>query len=250
MTSDWASGGGAGAVGGGSVRGGGRAAGARRTGADPGGAQMRMGARTRREDAIAAGRESEAGLADNQELVGRGEEEGDADLVKDAEAALTALEARAGEMELLSLLSGEVDGNDAYIEIHAGAGGTESQDWAEMLLRMYMRWAEKHGFKVSIVQYMAGEEAGAKSATIEIQGENAYGWATPESGVTRLVRLSPSQGLVMDVLPLSAGSAMGRCHSGWLSPPTWATISCWWAARCPGSYQYLGAVRVTSLSAL
>ena len=150
-----------------------------------------MRERTRLDDSITACREIEAELADNLELIGMGEEEGDADLVSDAEAALTALEARAGKMELLRLLSGEVDGNDAYIEIHAGAGGTESQDWAEMLLRMYMRWAEKHGFKVSIVQYMAGEEAGAKSATIEIKGENAYGWAKTESGVHRLVRISP-----------------------------------------------------------
>ena len=150
-----------------------------------------MRERTRLDDSITACREIEAELADNLELIGMGEEEGDAELVSDAEAALTALEARAGKMELLSLLSGEVDGNDAYIEIHAGAGGTESQDWAEMLLRMYMRWAEKHGFKVSIVQYMAGEEAGAKSATIEIKGENAYGWAKTESGVHRLVRISP-----------------------------------------------------------
>ncbi|MCH8862986.1 MAG: peptide chain release factor 2 [Proteobacteria bacterium] len=158
---------------------------------DPARAQKLMRERTRLDDSITACREIEAELADNLELIGMGEEEGDAELVSDAEAALTALEARAGKMELLSLLSGEVDGNDAYIEIHAGAGGTESQDWAEMLLRMYMRWAEKHGFKVSIVQYMAGEEAGAKSATIEIKGENAYGWAKTESGVHRLVRISP-----------------------------------------------------------
>ncbi len=150
-----------------------------------------MRERTRLDNAITACREIGAELADNLELIEMAEEEGDAGLVGEAEAALSTLEARAGEMELMSLLSGEVDGNDAYLEIHAGAGGTESQDWAEMLLRMYMRWAEKRGFKVSIVQYMAGEEAGAKSATIEIRGENAYGWTKTESGVHRLVRISP-----------------------------------------------------------
>ncbi len=150
-----------------------------------------MRERTRLDEAITACTEIEAELVDNVELIGMGEEDSDAELVADAEKALTALEARAGKMELLSLLSGELDGGDAYLEVKSGEGGTESQDWAEMLLRMYSRWAEKRGFKVAMVQYSAGEEAGVKSATIEIKGENAYGWAKTETGVHRLVRISP-----------------------------------------------------------
>ncbi len=119
------------------------------------------------------------------------EAEGDEGMAGEAEASLGALQAKAKDMELESLFSGEADGCDAYLEIHAGAGGTESQDWAEMLLRMYTRWAEKRGFKVAIVQYMAGEEAGIKSATLEVTGEDAYGWLKTESGVHRLVRISP-----------------------------------------------------------
>ncbi len=130
-------------------------------------------------------------MSDTLELLELAEDEGDNDLVKEAEAALSALQKKARDMEFESLFSGEADGNDAYMEIHAGAGGTESQDWAEMLYRMYVRWAEKHGLKVSTVQYMAGEEAGIKSATLEIKGEDAYGWLKTESGVHRLVRISP-----------------------------------------------------------
>lgn len=130
-------------------------------------------------------------LADNVELIEMGEMDDDADLVEEAENALVKLAKKSKELELQSLLSGEVDGNDCYVEIHAGAGGTESQDWASMLLRMYMRWGEARGFKVGTVQYMNGEEAGIKSATIEIKGENAFGWAKTESGVHRLVRISP-----------------------------------------------------------
>jgi peptide chain release factor 2 len=130
-------------------------------------------------------------LSETLELLELAEDEGDDDLVKEAEAALSALQKKARDMEFESLFSGEADGNDAYLEIHAGAGGTESQDWAEMLYRMYTRWAEKHGMKVSTVQYMAGEEAGIKSATLEIKGEDAYGWLKTESGVHRLVRISP-----------------------------------------------------------
>jgi peptide chain release factor 2 len=117
--------------------------------------------------------------------------EGDAGLVRESEDALKALAARAAEMEMQSLFSGEADGNDCYLEIHAGAGGTESQDWASMLLRMYSRWAERHGFKVDFIEESAGEEAGIKSATLLIKGENAFGWAKTESGVHRLVRISP-----------------------------------------------------------
>ncbi|MEC8546191.1 MAG: peptide chain release factor 2, partial [Pseudomonadota bacterium] len=120
-----------------------------------------------------------------------GEAEGDSDIVTECVAALEALQQRAERMEVETLLSGEADANDAFIEVHAGAGGTESQDWASMLLRMYMRWAEKKGFKVTLIEQTDGEEAGIKSATIEIKGHNAYGWAKTESGVHRLVRISP-----------------------------------------------------------
>jgi len=120
-----------------------------------------------------------------------GEEEGDNHIVADAEAELAKIAGKLRRLELESLLSGEADANDCFIEIHPGAGGTESQDWASMLLRMYMRWAEKSGFKMELVDEMAGEEAGIKSATIKVSGHNAYGWAKTESGVHRLVRISP-----------------------------------------------------------
>ena len=130
-------------------------------------------------------------MAENVELIELGETEGDAEIVAEAEAALAALAARATKMELESLLSGEADGNDSFLEIHAGAGGTESQDWAEMLLRMYSRWAEAHGYKVEWLEESPGEEAGIKSSTIRVLGDNAYGWLKTESGVHRLVRISP-----------------------------------------------------------
>ena len=119
------------------------------------------------------------------------EAENDKAMVADAEGALGGLRSRAEAMKLESMLSGEADANDAYLEIHAGAGGTESQDWAEMLLRMYTRWAEKHGYKIEYLEESEGEEAGIKSATIQVKGENAYGWLKTESGVHRLVRISP-----------------------------------------------------------
>jgi peptide chain release factor 2 len=119
------------------------------------------------------------------------EAEDDATMVADAEAALQRLKEEAGKRELESLLSGEADANDAYLEIHPGAGGLEAQDWAEMLLRMYTRWAERHGFKLEWLEEQAGEGAGIKSATLKIIGENAYGWLKTESGVHRLVRISP-----------------------------------------------------------
>ncbi len=130
-------------------------------------------------------------LSDNVELIELGEMEGDKTVVADAEAALKQLEADLGKKQIAALLSGEADANDCYVEIHSGAGGTESQDWASMLLRMYVRWAEQSGFKVSTIEYQDGEEAGIKSATIEVKGENAYGWLKTESGVHRLVRISP-----------------------------------------------------------
>ncbi|MEC8577908.1 MAG: peptide chain release factor 2 [Pseudomonadota bacterium] len=154
-------------------------------------AQTLMRERTRLENAINACRALETELSENVEMIELGEAESDSDIVAECEAALEALQQRAERMEVETLLSGEADANDAFIEVHAGAGGTESQDWASMLLRMYMRWAEKKGFKVTLIEQTDGEEAGIKSATVEIKGHNAYGWAKTESGVHRLVRISP-----------------------------------------------------------
>ncbi|SFR37146.1 bacterial peptide chain release factor 2 (bRF-2) [Yoonia tamlensis] len=130
-------------------------------------------------------------LADNIELIELGELEGDAEIVSDAEAAITALRARAAKKELEALLDGEADANDTFLEINAGAGGTESCDWANMLARMYVRWAEKKGYKVELQSEQSGDEAGIKSASYKISGHNAYGWLKSESGVHRLVRISP-----------------------------------------------------------
>jgi peptide chain release factor 2 len=130
-------------------------------------------------------------LDENVELVALGEEEGDDSVVAEAETALKRLRAEAHKREVEALLSGEADANDSYVEIHAGAGGTESQDWAQMLERMYMRWAEGRDYKVEIIGEHPGEEAGIKSATILVKGANAYGWLKTESGVHRLVRISP-----------------------------------------------------------
>jgi peptide chain release factor 2 len=130
-------------------------------------------------------------LNDNIGLIEMGEAEGDAAIVADSEKALAALKEEAGKKELESLLSGEADANSAYLEVNAGAGGTEAQDWASMLLRMYNRWAEQHGYKVVLLDQSDGEEAGIKSATLEINGPNAYGWLKSENGVHRLVRISP-----------------------------------------------------------
>lgn len=133
----------------------------------------------------------EASIRDNTELIEMGEAENDADVVKEAEQSLheTLKEARSAQVE--TLLSGEADANDCYLEIHSGAGGTESQDWANILLRMYTRWAERRKFKVETMEIHDGEEAGIKSATIKVTGHNAYGWLKTESGVHRLVRISP-----------------------------------------------------------
>jgi len=130
-------------------------------------------------------------LDDALTLAELGEAEGDAATVDEAQAQLFALKAKAAQRELESLLSGEADQNDCYLEVHAGAGGTEAQDWAQMLLRMYIRWAEQHGYKVEWLEESPGEGAGIKSTTIEIKGHNAYGWLKSESGVHRLVRISP-----------------------------------------------------------
>jgi peptide chain release factor 2 len=130
-------------------------------------------------------------VADTVELIALAEAEADAAMVADATASLRALAAEAKRREIESLLSGEADGNDAYIEINAGAGGTEAQDWAEMLMRMYTRWAEKHGYKVQLLEASEGEQAGIKSATLQVSGPTAYGWLKTEAGVHRLVRISP-----------------------------------------------------------
>lgn len=150
-----------------------------------------MQERTRLENAIKACQKLESEMNDHIDLIELGEAEGDDEVVRESEVALAALAAEAERMEVETLLSGEADSNDAYIEVHAGAGGTESQDWASMLQRMYMRWAEKKGYSVSLIEETSGEEAGIKSTTIEIKGHNAYGWAKTESGVHRLVRISP-----------------------------------------------------------
>jgi len=130
-------------------------------------------------------------LADTLGLIEMAEAENDAAMVADAENSLAALGKRAEQMRLESMLSGEADGNDTYLEIHAGAGGTESQDWAQMLFRMYTRWAETHGYKLQLIEESEGEGAGLKSATLMVKGDNAYGWLKTEAGVHRLVRISP-----------------------------------------------------------
>ncbi|HVQ09599.1 MAG TPA: peptide chain release factor 2 [Allosphingosinicella sp.] len=158
---------------------------------DPKAAQVVMRERRRLDEAIAATRAIEKELADTAELMQMAEAEGDGAMVDDAVAALAELAERAERDKVAALLAGEADANDTYIEVNAGAGGTESQDWAEMLQRMYTRWAERHGMKVEMVDYHAGEQAGIKSATLMIKGENAYGYAKTESGVHRLVRISP-----------------------------------------------------------
>ena len=158
---------------------------------DPRAAQEVMRERRRLDGAVGAVRTIEQEMTDTAELIELAELEGDEAMVDEAVASLAALASRAEEDKINALLAGEADGNDCYIEVHAGAGGTESQDWAEMLLRMYQRWAEKRRMKVEMVEYQAGETAGIKSATLLCKGENAYGFAKTESGVHRLVRISP-----------------------------------------------------------
>ncbi len=133
----------------------------------------------------------EADVADALELTELAEAEGDEAVVRDTMGVLRDLAIDAKRREIESLLSGEADGNDAYLEINAGAGGTEAQDWAEMLMRMYSRWAEQHGYKVELMETSEGEQAGIKSATLQVSGPSAYGWLKTESGVHRLVRISP-----------------------------------------------------------
>ncbi len=157
----------------------------------PKAAEEVMRERRRLDGSIATVRDIAADKDSTVELIELAEMEGDEALADEAVASLSALADRADKDKVRALLSGEADGNDAYIEIHAGAGGTESQDWAEMLQRMYARWAESHGYKVELVEQQPGEAAGIKSATLLIKGENAYGYAKTESGVHRLVRISP-----------------------------------------------------------
>jgi peptide chain release factor 2 len=150
-----------------------------------------MQERTALEDQLTAIVRIEQELADQLTMIELGEAEKDQKAITDAEEALKTLKAEVARRELEALLSGEADSNDSYLEVHAGAGGTESQDWANMLLRMYTRWAEQHGYKVEYLEETPGEEAGIKSATVEIKGRNAFGWLKSEDGVHRLVRISP-----------------------------------------------------------
>ena len=158
---------------------------------DPKAAQVVMRERRRLEEAIGATRKLETELSDTVELIEMAEAEGDVALVDDGVRALAELAERADRDKVAALLAGEADSNNSYIEINAGAGGTESNDWAGMLQRMYSRWAERHGMKVELIDHHAGEQAGIKSATLLIKGENAYGNLKVEGGVHRLVRISP-----------------------------------------------------------
>jgi peptide chain release factor 2 len=150
-----------------------------------------MQERTSLDDQLGAIARIEQELEDQQTLIELGEAEKDQKVVAEAEAALQRLQADVARRQLEALLAGEADANDAYLEVHAGAGGTESQDWASMLARMYVRWAEQHGYKVDYIEETDGEGAGIKSATVEVKGRNAYGWLKSENGVHRLVRISP-----------------------------------------------------------
>ena len=154
-------------------------------------AQKMMRERNQIASSMDAVRALESEVADAGELIGLAEADGDAAMVAEAMGSLRAAADEAKRREIESLLSGEADGNDCYIELNAGAGGTEAQDWAEMLMRMYMRWAEQHSYKVQLMEASEGEQAGIKSATLQITGANAYGWLKTEGGVHRLVRISP-----------------------------------------------------------
>jgi len=158
---------------------------------DPAKAQKLMRERQMLADALDNYKSLSTELQDNIDLIELGEMEEDAEVVAEAESAIAGLVEDAAKKELEALLDGEVDGNDCFVEINAGAGGTESCDWASILARMYTRWAEKHGYKVETTSYNSGDEAGIKSVTYQIKGQNAYGWLKSESGVHRLVRISP-----------------------------------------------------------
>lgn len=158
---------------------------------DPEAAQKLMRERQMLVDAFDTHNIIQQDMRDNIEMIELGEMEDDQEVITDAEEALRSLEKRAAQKELEALLDGEADGNDTFLEINAGAGGTESCDWASMLARMYVRWAEKQGYKVELQSESSGDEAGIKSAAYKISGPNAYGWLKSESGVHRLVRISP-----------------------------------------------------------
>ncbi|MBL8548064.1 MAG: peptide chain release factor 2 [Hyphomonadaceae bacterium] len=158
---------------------------------DPAKAQKLMRERTKLESGMNAILSLERDLRDGVELAEMAEAEGDEGLIAEAQESLKAAQARAAQAELEALLSGEADSNDAYIEFNSGAGGTESQDWTEMLMRMYLRWANARGFKADLLEEQGGDTAGIKSATVLVNGENAYGWLKTEAGVHRLVRISP-----------------------------------------------------------
>ncbi|MBN8956358.1 MAG: peptide chain release factor 2 [Rhizobiales bacterium] len=158
---------------------------------EPERAQRLMQERNALEDQLTSIGRLERELDDQLMLIELGESENEEKVVAEAEAAIRALRAEASRREVEALLSGEADNNDTFLEVHAGAGGTESQDWASMLLRMYARWAEQHDYKIEFMEETPGEEAGIKSATLQIKGRNAYGWAKTEAGVHRLVRISP-----------------------------------------------------------
>ena len=158
---------------------------------DPKAAQDVMRERRRLEEAIGATRKIESELQDTVELIEMADTEGDEGLVDDGVRALAELADKAERDKVAALLAGEADANNSYVEVNAGAGGTESNDWAGMLQRMYTRWAERHGMKVELIDHHSGEQAGIKSATILVKGENAYGNLKTESGVHRLVRISP-----------------------------------------------------------
>ena len=150
-----------------------------------------MRERQKLEASVSSVKKLDAELTDALGLMEMAEAESDSVMIADAEKSIDALHKRAEDLRLQSMLSGEADGNDSYLEIHAGAGGTESQDWAKMLFRMYIRWAERHGYKLQLIEESQGEGAGIKSATLLVKGENAYGWLKSEAGVHRLVRISP-----------------------------------------------------------
>ncbi|MBI1214226.1 MAG: peptide chain release factor 2 [Alphaproteobacteria bacterium] len=154
-------------------------------------AQKILKERTRLDGQISSVKSIESNLEDQIGMIELGEAEGDKSVVEEAEKIIVSLKSDVARRELESLLSGETDANDAYLQVNAGAGGTEAQDWAGMIFRMFMRWAEQHGYKVSLMDKQDGEVAGIKSAILEIKGENAYGWLKSESGVHRLVRISP-----------------------------------------------------------
>lgn len=158
---------------------------------DPVKAQKIMRERTRLEKSIGVVADIAQGLGDHVDMIEMAEEDGDDSLIKESELALQDIQKRAARSRLESLLSGEADANDAYLQVNAGAGGTEAQDWAEMLLRMYSRWAEQHDYKLSVLERSDGEEAGVKSVTLKVEGYQAYGWLKTETGVHRLVRISP-----------------------------------------------------------